>query len=163
MLANSRLKSTPSTKSSSPDLAPSRITTGSIVGQPFSFSSFRFRNASRNCPIDWTKEMEVRSRYLAAEREVTCLRVGRSRRRIGCGQITVGASSPDGRQAQTVPSRCPQVWNNSRGLEGNSFPAIGPTGPVSPKELRCQGELNVFHLLPIGAIGRFTDRTSDKR
>jgi hypothetical protein len=46
----------------------------------------------------------------------------------------VGASSPDGRKAQTVPSRCAQVWNNFRGFAKNSFPAIGPTGAVSPRD-----------------------------
>jgi hypothetical protein len=50
----------------------------------------------------------------------------------------------------------PRAWKEQ-------FPGNWTNGCSLSERLRCQGELNVFHLLPIGAIGRFTDQTSDKR
>jgi hypothetical protein len=75
-------------------------------------------------------------------------------------KIMVGASLPDGAKRR----RClPDARTFGAISAGGRFPGNWTNECSLPERLRCQGELNVFHLLPIGAIGRFTDRTSDKR
>jgi hypothetical protein len=107
--------------------------------------------------------MEVSSRYLAARAGSDLL----ARRQVETpdwlrqdhgGSLFAGwPPSADG--AFPMPAGLEQfrrVWKEQ-------FPGNWTNGCSLSERLRCQGELNVFHLLLIGAIGRFTDRTSDKR
>ena len=74
MLANSRPKSTPSTKSSSPDRL-TRESLPEVSWKPFSCSNIRLRNASRNCQDEGNgSQFEILSRKsgsdLLARRQV---------------------------------------------------------------------------------------------
>jgi hypothetical protein len=106
--------------------------------------------------------MEVRSRYLAAKagNEMLACRQAEtpdSLRQDHGGSLFGCPPSADG--AFPMPAgleQFPGVWKEQS-------PGNWTNGCSLSERLRCEGELNVFHLLHIGAIGRFTDRTSGKR